>query len=47
MLDFKLIAGTEATVAGAGSLVYSITGTVAAPRVAVSATAEAQARLKP
>lgn len=47
VLDFKLIAGTEATAGGAGSLVYSITGTVAAPRVAVSATAEAQARLKP
>jgi len=45
-IDFKLIAGTETKVAGAGSLVYSITGTVAEPRVAVSATAE-QARLKP
>jgi uncharacterized protein involved in outer membrane biogenesis len=45
-VDFKLIAGTETKAAGAGSLVYSITGTVAEPRVAVSAVAE-QARLKP
>ena len=45
-IDFKLIAGTEVKAAGAGSLVYSITGTVVEPRVAVSATAE-QARLKP
>lgn len=45
-LDFKLIAGSDMKTAGAGSLVYSITGTVAEPRVAVSATAE-QARLKP
>ncbi|MFZ0317554.1 MAG: AsmA family protein, partial [Candidatus Sulfotelmatobacter sp.] len=44
ILDFKLIAGTETK--AAGPLVYSITGTVAEPRVAVSATAE-QARLKP
>ena len=45
-IDFKLIAGTEVKAAGAGALVYSITGTVAEPRVAVSAAAE-QARLRP
>jgi hypothetical protein len=33
--------------AGAGALVYRITGTVAEPLVAVSATGETQARLKP
>lgn len=45
-LDFKLTAGTDAKSA-AGSLVYSITGTVAEPHVAVSPTPETQARLKP
>jgi hypothetical protein len=44
-LDFKLIGGTE--MKAPASLVYSITGTVAEPRVAVSPTAETQARLKP
>ena len=47
VLDFKLLAETEVKAAGAGSLVYSITGTVAEPRVAVTPTAETQARLKP
>jgi hypothetical protein len=47
LLDFKLFAGTDVKAAGAGALVYSITGTVAEPRVAVSATGETQARLKP
>ncbi len=45
-LDFK-IAGTPAKNSGAGSLVYSITGTVAEPRIAVTPTPETQARLKP
>jgi hypothetical protein len=45
-LDLKLARGADATSAGAGSLVYSITGTLAEPRVAL-ATPEAQARLKP
>ncbi len=44
-LDFKLIAGSEAK--SAGSLAYSITGTVAEPHVAVSPTPETQAQLKP
>jgi uncharacterized protein involved in outer membrane biogenesis len=47
VLDFKLTAATEVKAAGAGSLVYSITGTVAEPRVAVTPAAETQARLKP
>jgi hypothetical protein len=47
VLDFKLIAAPEMKAAGAGSLVYSITGTVAEPRVVVTPTAETQARLKP
>ncbi|MFZ0770153.1 MAG: AsmA family protein [Candidatus Sulfotelmatobacter sp.] len=46
-LDFKLIRGTPARRAGAGSIVYSITGTVAEPRVAVTPAPETQARLKP
>ncbi len=45
-LDFKLVAGPEAK-SGAGSLVYSIAGTLAEPRVAVSPAPETQARLKP
>ena len=45
VLDFTIIGGTEMKAAGA--LVYSITGTVAEPRVAVTPTAETQARLKP
>ncbi len=44
-LDFKVIAGTQAKAAGA--MVYSITGTVAEPRVTVTPAAETQARLKP
>jgi hypothetical protein len=46
VLDLKLIRGADAKRAGAGSLVYSITGTVAKPRVALT-TPETQARLKP
>ena len=45
VLDFTLTGGTEMKAARA--LVYSITGTVAEPRVAVTPTAETQARLKP
>jgi hypothetical protein len=46
-LDLRLTAGAEVKPAHAGSLVYSITGTLAEPRVAVSPAAETQARLKP
>lgn len=45
-LDFKVSGGAEAKSA-AGSLVYSITGTVAEPRVAVVPAPETQAQLKP
>jgi len=45
-LDFKLVAGPEAK-SGAGSLVYSITGTIAEPHVAVTPAPETQAQLKP
>jgi hypothetical protein len=47
VLDFKLTSVADLTPAHAGSLVYSITGTVAEPRVAVTPTPETQARLKP
>jgi hypothetical protein len=43
-LDFKVIAETPKA---AGAVVYSITGTVAEPRVTVTPTPETQARLKP
>jgi hypothetical protein len=46
VLDLKLILGTDAKPARPGSLVYSITGTVAEPRVTLT-TPETQARLKP
>jgi hypothetical protein len=46
-LDFKLSAGTQAKSAGAGSLVYSITGTLTEPHIAVTPAPETQARLKP
>lgn len=45
VLDLKLSRGTVVKPAGAGALVYSITGTVAEPRVALT-TPETQARLK-
>jgi hypothetical protein len=45
-LDLKLVRGADAKRASAGSRVYSITGTVAEPRVALT-TPETQARLKP
>jgi hypothetical protein len=47
VLDFRLAAGTEVKAAGAGSFIYSITGTVAEPRVALTPTPETQAQLKP
>ncbi|MGA8270807.1 MAG: AsmA family protein [Candidatus Sulfotelmatobacter sp.] len=47
VLDFKLTAGPHVKMAGAGVLVYSITGTVAEPRVVVTPAPETQARLKP
>lgn len=43
-LDFKVVAGTPKA---AGAIVFSITGTVAEPRVTVTPTPETQARLKP
>jgi hypothetical protein len=46
VLDFKLTRGADVRSAHAGSLAYSITGTVAEPRVALT-TPETQARLKP
>ena len=45
-LDFRLTPTTDASSAHAGSLAYSITGTVAEPRVALT-THETEARLKP
>jgi hypothetical protein len=47
VLDFKLTGGTEVESAHAGSLAYSITGTVGEPRVAAIPIPETQARLKP
>jgi uncharacterized protein involved in outer membrane biogenesis len=46
VLDLKLARDADVRPARAGSLVYSVTGTVAEPRVALS-TPETQARLKP
>jgi hypothetical protein len=51
-LDFKLTRSADTrsadiSSARAGSLAYSITGTVAEPRVALTAVPETQARLKP
>jgi len=46
VLDVK-VARTQARAAGAGSIVYSITGSLAEPRVAVTPAPETQARLKP
>ncbi len=47
VLDLKLTRGADVKPAHAGALVYSITGTVAEPRVALSPAPETQARLKP
>jgi hypothetical protein len=46
-LDLKLVHGGQAKSAGAGSILYSITGSMAEPRVAVTPAPETQARLKP
>jgi hypothetical protein len=45
VLDFMLARSTD--MKSAGALAYSITGTVAEPRVALTPTPETQARLKP
>jgi len=47
ILDIKLARGMDVKAVRAGSMVYSITGTVAEPRVAVTQPPETQARLKP
>ena len=47
VLDLKLTRTTDVKTPLAGSLVYSITGTVAEPRVALTPAPETQARLKP
>jgi hypothetical protein len=47
VLDLKLTRGTDVKPVRAGSLVYSITGTVAEPRIGVTSNPETQARLKP
>ncbi len=47
VLDLKLTRSTDVRTPLAGSLVYSITGTVAEPRVALTPAPETQARLKP
>jgi hypothetical protein len=47
VLDFKLIGLAPEKSTGTGTLVYSITGTVADPRVALALAPETQARLKP
>jgi len=44
-LDFEVVTGPPLNAAGA--MVYSITGTVAEPRVTVTPAPETQARLKP
>jgi AsmA protein len=44
-LDFEVVTGTQLNAAGA--MVYSITGTVAEPRVTVTPAPETQAQLKP
>ena len=47
VLDLKLTRSTDVRLARAGALVYSITGTVAEPRVALTSAPETQAQLKP
>jgi hypothetical protein len=47
MLDLELTRGAEMKPDRGGALVYSITGTVAEPRVALTPAPETQARLKP
>jgi hypothetical protein len=45
-LDLRLARGMDVTAVRTHSMVYSITGTVAEPRVAVTQAPETQARLK-
>ena len=47
VLDLRLTSSADVRPAHAGSLAYSITGTVAEPRVTLTPTPETQARLKP
>jgi hypothetical protein len=47
VLDLKLAKGADIKSAGAGTMVYSITGTLREPRVELIPTPETQARLKP
>src|SRR5260370_29187426 len=47
VLDLKLTRSTDVRTPLAGSLVYSITGMVAEPRVALTPAPETQARVKP
>jgi len=47
VLEFKLIQGSESKPGLAGSMVYSITGTLAEPHVALTPAPETQAQLKP
>ena len=47
VLDLRLSRGANAKPAHEGALVYSITGTVAEPRVGLTPAPETQARLKP
>jgi hypothetical protein len=47
VLDLKLTRGTDARPGAAGGLVYSVTGTLAEPLVALTPVPETQAQLKP
>lgn len=47
VLDIRLTQESETKASGAGTLVYSITGTVAEPHVALTPAPETQAQLKP
>jgi hypothetical protein len=47
VLDFKMTRSTDVKPVRASALVYSITGTVAEPRVALTPAPETEARLKP
>jgi len=47
VVDFTLTRNADVKPVGAGLLVYSITGTLAEPRVALTPAPETQARLKP
>jgi hypothetical protein len=47
VLDFKMTRSTDVKPVRASALVYSITGTVAEPRIALTPAPETEARLKP